>query len=87
MTYTHQNKGVCSTKTTVTIEDGVIQQVTVDNGCDGNLKGICALLPGMTPEQAAQRLQGITCGRKATSCPDQIAKCLLEAAQQIIIPT
>ncbi|MBQ5411840.1 MAG: TIGR03905 family TSCPD domain-containing protein, partial [Oscillospiraceae bacterium] len=71
--------GTCSVSTTVTIENGVIENVQVINGCDGNLKGIMSLLKGMKPEDAIARMEGITCGRKPTSCPDQIAQCIKEA--------
>ncbi|MBR4928678.1 MAG: TIGR03905 family TSCPD domain-containing protein, partial [Oscillospiraceae bacterium] len=53
--------------------------VQVINGCDGNLKGIMSLLRGMKAEDAVARMEGITCGRKPTSCPDQIAQCIKEA--------
>lgn len=82
MTYTRKNKGVCSRSTTVTIEDGIIHSIEVDDGCDGNLIGICALLQGQPATEAITRLQGITCGRKKTSCPDQISLCLAEALEQ-----
>ena len=79
MTYTRKNVGTCSVSTTVEIVDGIIKDVTVINGCDGNLKGIMSLLKGMKAEDAIERMEGITCGRKPTSCPDQIAKCIKEA--------
>ncbi|MBQ4239869.1 MAG: TIGR03905 family TSCPD domain-containing protein [Oscillospiraceae bacterium] len=79
MTHTRKNAGTCSVSTTVTIENGVIENVQVINGCDGNLKGIMSLLKGMKPEDAIARMEGITCGRKPTSCPDQIAQCIKEA--------
>ena len=52
-------------------------------GCDGNLKGICSLVDGMKVEDVIERLQGTTCGRKNTSCPDQFAVALKEALEQI----
>ncbi|MBQ5341966.1 MAG: TIGR03905 family TSCPD domain-containing protein, partial [Oscillospiraceae bacterium] len=58
---------------------GIIEDVKVINGCDGNLKGIMSLLKGMKAEDAIARMEGITCGRKPTSCPDQIAQCIKEA--------
>lgn len=79
MTYTRKNVGTCSVSTTVEIVDGIIEDVTVINGCDGNLKGIMSLLKGMKAEDAIERMEGITCGRKPTSCPDQIAQCIKEA--------
>ncbi|MFV0412659.1 MAG: TIGR03905 family TSCPD domain-containing protein [Oscillospiraceae bacterium] len=79
MTHTRKNKGVCSVETTVTLEDGIIQEIAVEDGCDGNLKGICALVKGMPAADAALRLKGLTCGKRKTSCPDQIALCIEEA--------
>lgn len=84
MKFTRKNQGVCSTSTTVEIENGVIQSVSVLGGCDGNLKGICALLPGTSAEQAIERLQGITCRARPTSCPAQIALCIEDAIKQAL---
>ena len=65
MTYTRKNKGVCSLSTEVTLtDDGVIESVTVVGGCNGNLKGISALLTGLRAEDAIRRLKGLTCGSK-----------------------
>mgnify|MGYP003249035200 CR=1 FL=1 len=64
------------------VEDGVIQSVQVIGGCDGNLKGISSLLKGMKVEDAIQRMEGIRCGGKPTSCPDQIARALRSALPQ-----
>ncbi len=83
MTYTRKNKGVCSLSTTVEInENGVIESVNVVGGCNGNLKGISALIQGMQAEEAVRRLKGITCGQKKSSCPDQIALTIEEAMAQ-----
>ena len=82
MTYVHKNTGVCSTTTTVTIEDGIIQDVSVESGCSGNLQGVCALLKGRPAAEAIQTLRGIRCGHRTTSCPDQIALCLQDALAQ-----
>jgi uncharacterized protein (TIGR03905 family) len=60
----------------IQVEDGVIQSVQVEGGCNGNLKGVGALLVGMTPEEAVRRMEGIRCGAKPTSCPDQLAQAL-----------
>lgn len=61
------------------MEDGVIQAVRVMGGCSGNLQGISALLKGMNLEDAIARMDGIRCGRKPTSCPDQLAQALKTA--------
>lgn len=83
MTYTRKNRGVCSVSTTVTLaDDGTIEDVTVLGGCSGNLKGIASLLKEMPAQEAIQRMEGLTCGSKSTSCPDQIAKTLREALEQ-----
>ena len=83
MTHTYQNRGVCSRSTTVTLsENGIIQEVSVMGGCTGNLKGICQLLQGMPAAEAIRRMEGTTCGPRATSCPDQIAKALKAALQE-----
>lgn len=73
----YDNKGVCSSKTIIDLNDNnVIESATVVGGCNGNLKGICSLLKGVSAEDAINRLSGITCGFKGTSCPDQIAQAL-----------
>ncbi len=82
MTYTRKNTGTCSTKTTVTIEDGVVTDCQVVGGCNGNLKGICTLVRGMKAQDVVDRMEGITCGYRSTSCPDQIALCIKEALAQ-----
>ena len=72
-------KGVCSQRMEIDVEDGNIQAVRVLGGCNGNLQGICSLLKGMSVEDAIERLDGIHCGMKATSCPDQLAQALKTA--------
>ncbi len=72
-------RGVCSKAMEIDVEDGVIREVRVLGGCNGNLKGICSLLRGMTVEDAIQRMDGIKCGMKPTSCPDQLAQALKQA--------
>lgn len=67
---------VCSKQIDIQIKDGIIQSVVYTRGCDGNAKGIGALIKGMSVEEAIRRLEGITCGKRPTSCPDQLAKIL-----------
>ena len=67
---------VCSKQIDIEIKDGVIQKVAYTRGCEGNAKGIGALVKDMTVEEAIRRLEGITCGKRGTSCPDQLAKVL-----------
>lgn len=75
-TITYLPKGVCSKYMEIDLEDGVIQAVRVKGGCSGNLQGICSLLVGMTKEEAIRRMDGIHCGPRPTSCPDQLAQAL-----------
>lgn len=75
MTYSFRPKGVCSQAMQVEIdEQGVIRDLQVMGGCSGNLQGIAALVKDMKAEEAIQRLRGIKCGFKNTSCPDQLAQ-------------
>ena len=67
---------VCSKKIEIELKGKIIQKVVYTRGCDGNAKGIGALIKGMKIDEAVKRLEGITCGRKQTSCPDQLAKIL-----------
>ncbi|MCI8806725.1 MAG: TIGR03905 family TSCPD domain-containing protein [Oscillospiraceae bacterium] len=78
-TINYTPRGVCSRHMEVDIEDGVIQAVRVMGGCSGNLQGVSALLKGMKVEDAIARLDGIRCGMKPTSCPDQLARALKSA--------
>jgi len=70
-------KGVCSRAIDLDIsDDGIIKAVHFIGGCDGNAKGISALVKGLPAADVIERLDGITCGNKATSCPDQLATAL-----------
>lgn len=82
MTYTYRPKGVCAQRMTIELEDGIIKNVEVLGGCNGNLQGISALVRGMKAQEAIERMRGIRCGFKNTSCPDQLAKALEEAMAQ-----
>lgn len=84
ITYTRKNSGTCSRSTTVNLnDDGTIQSIEVVGGCNGNLKGISSLVIGMKAEDAIERMSGITCGPRKTSCPDQISEALREALDQM----
>lgn len=72
----YQTKGTCASAIDIEVKDGVIESVAFTGGCNGNLKGICALVKGMKVDEAITRLDGIRCGFKATSCPDQLAQAL-----------
>ncbi|MCM1265483.1 MAG: TIGR03905 family TSCPD domain-containing protein [Candidatus Gastranaerophilales bacterium] len=73
-----RTSGTCSQMIGVSITDNRINAVEFLGGCQGNLAGISNLVKGMTIDEVIERLQGITCGNKGTSCPDQLAKCLIE---------
>ena len=79
MTIDYRPRGVCSQRFQIDVEDGVIQSVQVTGGCSGNLQGISSLLRGMRVEDAVARMEGIRCGWKPTSCPDQLAQALKTA--------
>lgn len=80
MTYTYTPRGVCSRRMVVELSDsGVIENVRIDGGCSGNLQGISRLVVGMKAEEAIARMEGISCGGKPTSCPDQLAQALRNA--------
>ena len=82
MTYTYRPKGVCAQRMTIELENGVIRDVQIQGGCNGNLQGISALVRGMEAREAIERMRGIRCGFKNTSCPDQLAQALEEALAQ-----
>lgn len=84
MTYTFTPRGVCSRRMTVELEDGVIRAVHVEGGCDGNLQGISRLVVGMSAQDAIERLKGIRCGFRPTSCPDQLSQALEQALAQAV---
>ena len=67
---------VCSKQIDIQIKDDIIQSVVYTKGCEGNAKGIGALIKDMSVEEAIRRLEGINCGKRGTSCPDQLAKVL-----------
>ncbi len=73
-----KTEGTCSAMINVVIEDNKIYDVEFVGGCSGNLLGIRELIKGMDIDSVISKLQGITCGSKPTSCPDQLAKCLIE---------
>jgi uncharacterized protein (TIGR03905 family) len=67
---------VCSKRIDIEIKDEIIMKVVYTRGCEGNAKGIGALIKGMSVDEAIRRLDGITCGKRGTSCPDQLSKVL-----------
>lgn len=81
MIYTHTCHGTCSRKIEVELDGDIIQSVKFYGGCDGNQKGICALVAGRNVDEVIADLQGIRCGFKMTSCPDQLSVALSEAKE------
>ena len=79
MHYEYKTKGTCSQKILFDLEDGKIHNVEFISGCNGNLQGIGRLVEGMDAREVIDRISGIRCGMKPTSCPDQLAKALSEA--------
>ena len=79
MQYEYKTQGTCSQRIFFEIGDGILKNVSYLGGCNGNLKGVSSLVEGMKVEDVIARLEGITCGGKPTSCPDQLAKALKEA--------
>lgn len=81
MEYTYKTKGTCSQMISFQVEDNKVTDVKFFGGCNGNLKGIAALVEGMDIDQVIERVEGIKCGMKSTSCPDQLAKALKAAKE------
>ena len=80
--FTYQTKGVCSRAIEIEIEDGIIERVQYIGGCHGNTQGVAALVRGMRVEDAIERLSGIDCRGRGTSCPDQLSIALREYLAQ-----
>lgn len=81
MQYEFKTKGTCSQRILFEIEDGKVKNVQFIGGCNGNLQGISKLVDGMAVQEVIERIEGIHCGIKPTSCPDQLAKALKEATE------
>ena len=69
-------RGVCSREFRIEVEEGIVQSIEIMGGCHGNLQGIARLMKGMKVEDVIARIEGIRCGMKSTSCPDQFAQAL-----------
>ena len=78
MVYTYKTRGTCSRSISFELDGDTVKNVRFEGGCNGNLKGIAALVEGMKAEDVIARVEGIKCGFKTTSCPDQLAKALKE---------
>ena len=79
MEFSYKTRGVCSQYINFELNDGIVTNVQFLGGCNGNLKGIAALVEGQKAADIIARVEGIKCGMKATSCPDQLAQALKEA--------
>lgn len=82
MTYTYQTKGTCSSQIQFDLDDSRIHNVKFTGGCNGNLKAIAALIEGMDSNEVIERVKGIRCGFKNTSCADQLALAIQDAVKQ-----
>ncbi len=79
MHYEYKTTGTCAGKIVLDIENGIVESVRFIGGCHGNTQGISKLVEGMPVDEVISRLEGIRCGMKSTSCPDQLAKALIAA--------
>lgn len=82
MHYVHTNRGTCSSQVSFDIENGILHNVKYIGGCNGNLKALGALVEGMRVEDVIEKLHGIKCGFKATSCSDQLANALIDITKK-----
>ena len=78
----YRTNGTCSRSIELEVEDGIVKSVSFIGGCSGNTQGIAKLVEGMKTDEAVKRLSGIKCGFKSTSCPDQLAKAIIEIEKQ-----
>lgn len=83
MQFQYKTKGTCSQLISFEIEDGKVKNVQFLGGCNGNLKGISILVEGLPVDEVISKIDGIRCGMKQTSCPDQLAQALKEAKKEI----
>lgn len=81
MKYTYRTQGTCSQAIEFEIEDGILKNVQFYGGCNGNTQGVATLVEGMKAEDVVAKLEGIRCGFKSTSCPDQLAKAIKMALE------
>ncbi len=83
MTYSYKTNGTCSREVSFEVNDGIVSKVRFTGGCNGNLKGIASLVEGMKVEDVISKLEGIRCGFKNTSCPDQLSKALSKISEKV----
>jgi uncharacterized protein (TIGR03905 family) len=72
----YKTSGTCSSYIVLDVENGILKDASFQGGCNGNLKGICELVKGMPVEEIISKLEGISCGGRPTSCPDQLCQAL-----------
>lgn len=82
MHYEFKTRGTCASKILFDLEDGVVNSIRFIGGCSGNTQGVAALANGRPVDEVISILQGIRCGMKSTSCPDQLAQALLAAKEE-----
>lgn len=82
MRYSFKPSGVCSAQIDFNLDNGVVTDVKFTRGCNGNTQGLAALCEGMKADEIIKRLEGINCGGRGTSCPDQLAKAIRMAKEQ-----
>ena len=79
---TYTPRGVCSRQIDIDVENGIITEATFTGGCSGNTQGVAALIAGMDIDEAISRIEGIHCGPRSTSCPDQLSRALKAYKEQ-----
>ena len=79
MQYEYKTKGTCSQRILFELNDGIVSNVQFIGGCNGNLQGISRLVEGLPADEVIEKISGIRCGMKPTSCPDQLATAIKEA--------
>lgn len=82
MDYFYKTSGVCSSEISFSLNDGIVSDISFTNGCSGNLGGIAKLCEGEKAENIVKKLEGLSCGNKSTSCPDQFSKALKQALEE-----
>lgn len=78
MEFAYKTNGVCARTIRIDVDGDTIDKVAFEGGCNGNTKGVASLVKGMKIDDVIEKLEGIKCGFKGTSCPDQLAKALKE---------
>ncbi|MBQ5316596.1 MAG: TIGR03905 family TSCPD domain-containing protein [Oscillospiraceae bacterium] len=82
MRFNYTPKGTCSVNIAFDLDDGIVRNIQFTRGCHGNTQGVSRLAEGMAAEELISRLEGINCGNRGTSCPDQLAKAVKAALAQ-----